>query len=80
MITIKCGTEENRGSQYVGSTVTAIRQDMADVLNIADNFQARLGGTPVGDEDEVTVPDGSILEFVKLAGEKGDVSPRAARS
>lgn len=52
-----------------GRTVGAVRQALAPVLNIRADALGVVSGAPVG-EDYVLAPD-DVLEFVRLAGEKG---------
>lgn len=52
-----------------GRTVGGVRQALAPVLNIRADAMAVVNGAPVG-EDYILAPD-DLLEFVRLAGEKG---------
>ncbi len=52
-----------------GRAVRGVRQALTPVLNIRSEAMAVVNGTPV-EEDYVLAPD-DLLEFVRLAGEKG---------
>jgi hypothetical protein len=52
-----------------GRAVGGVRQALAQVLNIGAETLAVVNGTEVG-EDYILAPD-DLLEFVRLAGEKG---------
>ncbi len=52
-----------------GRAVEAVRQALAPVLNIRADAMGVVNGAPVG-EDYILAPD-DLLEFVRLAGEKG---------
>lgn len=52
-----------------GRPVGGVRQVLAPVLNIGTDTLAVVNGTKVG-EDYILAPD-DLLEFVRLAGEKG---------
>ena len=52
-----------------GRAVGGVRQALAPVLNIRADAMAVVNGTEVG-EDHILAPD-DLLEFVRLAGEKG---------
>jgi len=55
----------------VGRAVGGVRHSLAPVLNIGADTMAVVNGGMVG-EDYVLAPD-DLLEFVRLAGEKGKV-------
>lgn len=52
-----------------GRAVVAVRQSLAPILNIGPDALAVVNGTEVG-EDFILAHD-DLLEFVRLAGEKG---------
>jgi len=52
-----------------GRAVGGVRQSLAPVLNIGADALAVVNGTEVG-EDYILAPS-DLLEFVRLAGEKG---------
>ncbi|MBI3830134.1 MAG: hypothetical protein HY291_11490 [Planctomycetes bacterium] len=52
-----------------GKTIREVRDEVGDLLNVPESAQARINGTPAGEES--VVPDGASVEFVKTAGEKG---------
>jgi len=60
-----------------GRAVGGVRQALAPVLNIRVDAMAVVNGTPVG-EDYVLAP-ADLLEFVRLAGEKGTAISAGSR-
>ena len=68
IITVTCGANTNTFGNISGKSITQLRQDLSDVLNIASNAKAIVSGEEVGD-DYVLQP-GDRVEFVKQSGEK----------
>ena len=68
-ITIRHGVNTINVDSAAGKTVGEVRDQVADILNVPANAQARVNGIQAG--DEVQLGDGDTLEFVKTAGEKG---------
>lgn len=53
-----------------GLTVGEVRTRLADRLDLDPLTRAYVGGRPA--LDETPVPEGAVLGFVRLAGEKGN--------
>jgi len=68
-ITIRHGVNSITSDSAAGKTVEEIRAQVADILNVPANAQARVNGSQAG--NEVQLDDNDTLEFVKTAGEKG---------
>lgn len=68
-VTVKYGVNTLSKVDYVGMTISDIRDETQDVLNIPDDAQARINGI-TADSGHV-VAAGCVVEFVKIAGEKG---------
>jgi len=67
------GTANSISSDSVtGKTVAEIREQAAEILNVPDNSQVRVNGSPA--EEDTVVADGATVKFVKVAGEKGLVA------
>jgi hypothetical protein len=68
-ISVRHGVNELKLDTLAGKTITEVRDQLADILNIPENAQARLNGSPISNDS--TLSDGASVEFVKTAGEKG---------
>jgi len=69
VITVICGANTSTFGDISGKSITQLRHDLADVLNIASDAKAIVSGEEVGD-DYVLQP-GDRVEFIKQAGVKG---------
>jgi len=67
-IKVVCGANTHEG-EFVGMTVGEVRQQLKDVLNIADEAQTSVSGDVV--KDDYVLKEGDNLEFIKKAGDKG---------
>lgn len=67
--TIRHGVNSITLDSVAGKTVGEVREQVEEVLNVPDSAQVRVNGNPADEEDEIA--DGSTVEFVKVAGEKG---------
>ena len=68
-VTVRHGVNSISSDTVVGKTVAEVREQVEEVLNVPASSQARVNGNPAADDDEIA--DGSTVEFVKVAGEKG---------
>jgi molybdopterin converting factor small subunit len=68
-VTIRHGVNSTSSDSVAGKTVAEVREQLEDVLNIPASAQVRVNGNPAGEDNEIA--DGSTVEFVKVAGEKG---------
>jgi len=68
-ITIRHGVNSITSETAAGKTLGELRDQVAEILNVPENAQARVNGSQAG--NEVQLADGDTLEFVKTAGEKG---------
>lgn len=71
-VTIRHGVNTISVDSAAGKTVGEVRAQVADILNVPENAQARVSGVQAEDSKELA--DGDTLEFVKTAGEKGAVA------
>lgn len=69
-VIVKYGVNTLNKADYVGMTVSEIRDEVTDVLNIPDDAQVRINGITAAADHQVAA--GSTVEFVKVAGEKGN--------
>jgi hypothetical protein len=69
MVTIKCGVNSLSRSDVSGQTVQDIRDQFSDALNIPDDARAKVNSCDAN--SGTVVCDNSVVEFVKVAGEKG---------
>lgn len=74
-ISVKHGVNTLNVDTLSGRSVQEILDEVGPVLNIPIGSQARVNGQPA--EMSASVSDGSSVEFVKVAGEKGMFSPSA---
>ncbi|MCY3024495.1 MAG: hypothetical protein NTW87_36430 [Planctomycetota bacterium] len=68
-VTVRHGVNSTNSDTVAGKTVAEVREQVEEVLNVPDSAQVRVNGAPADEEDTIT--DGSTVEFVKVAGEKG---------
>ena len=68
-VSVKHGVNTLSLDTLAGKTIQEVREEVGDLLNIPDAAQVRINGAPASDDS--TVSEGAIVEFVKLAGEKG---------
>ena len=68
-ITIRHGVNTINVDNAAGKTVGEVRDQVAEILNVPANAQARVNNAQANDDAELA--DGDTLEFVKTAGEKG---------
>jgi len=68
-VIVKYGVNVLNKPDFVGMTVSQIRDEVTDVLNIPDEAQVRVNNVAASPDHEVSA--GSTVEFVKQAGEKG---------
>lgn len=68
-ITIRHGVNTLTLDNIAGKSVSEVRDQVADILNIPEAAQVRVNGVPVGDEH--VIGELASVEFVKIAGEKG---------
>jgi len=71
-VTIRHGVNTISVDSAAGKTIGEVRDQVADILNVPENAQARVSGVQAEDSKELA--DGDTLEFVKTAGEKGTAS------
>ena len=67
--TVRHGVNSISSDSVAGKTVADVREQVEEVLNVPVSAQVRVNGAPAGEDD--TIADGSTIEFVKIAGEKG---------
>jgi hypothetical protein len=70
-VKISCGIS-NTSVYGVGKTVADLRGQCKKALNIDPTMKALVDGITVEDESTFVLQEGQELEFVKLAGQKGD--------
>ena len=70
--TIRHGVNTTTLDSVAGKTVGEVREQVSDLLNVPESAQVRINGTPADEDDEIA--DGSTVEFVKVAGEKGSIA------
>jgi len=68
MVTAVCGANA-QDLELAGKTVSQVRQELKDVLNIGEDSNAIISGDNV--ENDYVLRDGDVLEFVKRSGTKG---------
>ena len=68
-ISVRHGVNELKLDTLAGKSVSEVRDQLADILNIPDGAQVRVNGATVC--DDTVVSDGASIEFIKTAGEKG---------
>ena len=68
-VTVKYGVNTLSKPEFVGMTVNEIRDEVQDILNIPDDAQVRVNAITAAADHQVAA--GSVVEFVKVAGEKG---------
>lgn len=68
-IAVTCGANSQTFGDISGRTISQIRRDLGDVMNISDNAAAMVSGSAVS-EDYVVQP-GDRLEFIQASGTKG---------
>jgi molybdopterin converting factor small subunit len=68
-VTVRHGVNSTSSDSVAGKTVAEVREQLEEVLNIPESAQVRVNGSPAGEDNEIA--DGSTVEFVKVAGEKG---------
>ena len=71
MITIRFGVNNLNRDVNGFVTVGDVRRAAEEALSIPEGAGVRVNNQPVGDDAAIT--DGSVIEFVKFAGEKGAV-------
>lgn len=67
--TIRYGVNSVTADSVADKTVGEVRAQVEQLLNIPASAQARVNGSPA--DDATVIPNGSTIEFVKAAGEKG---------
>lgn len=68
-VTVRHGVNSLSLDSLAGKSIGEVREEVADLLNVPEHAQARINGSPAGEES--TVSEGASVEFVKVAGEKG---------
>lgn len=68
-IKVVCGANTQDMDNLEGKTVAEVKQGLKEVLNIPDDAQAIISGDNV--ENNYSLRDGDVLEFVKPSGTKG---------
>ena len=68
-VTIRHGVNSINSDTVAGKTVADVREQAAEILNVPESAQVRVNGNPA--EEDAVIADGSTVEFVKVAGEKG---------
>ena len=68
-ISVTCGANSQLFGDISGRTISEVRRDLGDVMNISDNAAAMVSGAAVS-EDYVVQP-GDRLEFIQASGTKG---------
>ncbi|MGD0088290.1 MAG: hypothetical protein ABSE73_00025 [Planctomycetota bacterium] len=68
-VSIRHGVNTINADSVAGRTIAEIREQAAEILNVPDNAQVRVNGSPAA--EDAVVADGATVEFVKVAGEKG---------
>lgn len=71
MVTIKNGVNSLNADLAEGTTVSVARERVRQALNIDPNAVPRIDGEVV--EGSHVLRSGTILEFVKASGEKGQI-------
>lgn len=66
-VTVLCGAGD--ATVKAGQTIAQIRRTLKDELNIAEDAEALVDSENQG--EDMIVKKGQILEFIKLAGTKG---------
>jgi hypothetical protein len=69
--TVRYGVNCLTASSLADKSIGEVREQVSELLHVPASAQARVNGAPAG-EDNV-IADGSTIEFVKTAGEKGGV-------
>lgn len=69
MIRIICGANAQELEDVAGKTLGEVKSQLTDVLNIPPQARAIVGGETVGDDH--VLEEGTQIEFVKPAGDKG---------
>lgn len=69
MITIRFGVNTLNREDLSGSTVRDIRDMVGEALSVPSNASVRVNNCTAN--DDTVVCDGSTVEFIKPAGEKG---------
>ena len=70
MAVIICGANKVDNARYDGMSISSLKNQLADFLNIPSNAQVTVNGTTVSDMSRI-VQSGDTLEFIKQTGEKG---------
>ncbi|MCY3018792.1 MAG: hypothetical protein NTW87_07160 [Planctomycetota bacterium] len=68
-VTVRHGVNSISSDSVAGKTVAEVREEVSDLLNVPGTAQVRVNGSPAGEDNQI--PEGSTVEFVKIAGEKG---------
>ena len=72
MITLIHGVNKLNRDDLANLSIETIKQDYEDALSISSHVTVKVNGTTVNDLGRVA-QDGDVIEFVKMAGEKGQL-------
>ena len=70
-VTVRHGMNQLTLNTLAGKTVAEVRSEVASLLNIPASSQVRINSAIADDTD--IVAESAVVEFVKVAGEKGVV-------
>ena len=70
-VTVRHGVNQLTLNTLAGKTVAEVRGEVASLLNIPASSQVRINSAIADDTD--IVAESAVVEFVKVAGEKGVV-------
>ena len=70
-VTVRHGVNQLTLNTLAGKTVAEVRAEVASLLNIPASSQVRINSAIADDID--IVAESAVVEFVKVAGEKGVV-------
>ncbi len=68
-VKVVCGANSQDLAGLSGKRIAEVRTELAQVLNIPPDAQARISGVHV--DNEYRLQEGDTLEFVRAAGNKG---------